>query len=207
MGSILFFKSLVLFPLLQNNFFILSLLILITYFTDFFPRLFALPPSILSTIFQVLMLTGFLNLSGREHHKVQKNTLDFDHQNGSNLPLWWWLSSSTPSQHFPWWLRDFTAGHWKSPTCIRAAKLLYWSSLQAFVFIYGTWKWTGASWHRQVTKHHRRAKNPISAPAGRTRAWWRQGKGSPAVRLQLPWEELEGIVVILTQEPELRNVL
>lgn len=115
--------------------------------------------------------------------------------NGSNLPLWWWLSSSTPLHHFSWRLRDFTA------------TILHWSSLQALVFTYGTWKWTGVSWHRQITEHQRRAKTPISAPAGRARAWWRQEQGSPAVRLQLPWEGLRAFLWCSAQEPELRNVL
>jgi len=60
-------------------------------------------------------LTDFSDLSTREHYRqIQKNTLNFeklhDHQNGSDSPLWWWLSSNTALQHFPLRFGDFKVG-------------------------------------------------------------------------------------------------
>lgn len=59
-----FFKPLIIFSLLQKNFFNLSFLILITYLRDFFSPLFALPTCTLSTSFrcscwQVFPITKF----------------------------------------------------------------------------------------------------------------------------------------------------
>lgn len=157
MGSIPFFKTL-------NHFFTPSERLLqseFSYFDHlfqglfFFYCLFSLSTCILSTIFQVFMLADFSNLSAREHHHVQKKIsmitkiaqIYFCDGGSGPGPLY--------SISFPWGLRDFTA------------KTFHQSSLQAFIFIYGTWKSAGASWPRQITKHHRRAKNLISAPAAR----------------------------------------
>lgn len=145
----------------------------------------------------MVTLTGFSNLSTREHHhQVQKNTLDFgspcDHQNGLNLPLWWWLSSNTPLPHTSRW------GPWVPPHTHKGTStqcrfyigrhrhdlhtefITY--KFRAFVFMYGADRLRGIADELKIS---------FQSPAGSTSAWRREEERCSCSEVsELPPEEL-----------------
>lgn len=160
----------------------------------------SLAPEFIQASFRHLMLRDFLNLSTREHHhQVQKSTLGFenlyDHQNSSNLPLWWWLSSNTPLQHYLLEIQrpeDLNASPIGTGVII-THKLSLIELEHSYLFMAPELELMPHSTDRLcgiTEEHFGHMQEALLYDEGRT-------NDVPVVRLKLPWQEMSALLSYL----------